>query len=281
MGKSAFTPAVVAETFLSTLEDKLVAKQICNKSGQGTIKKAGDRIIYPGLADVAIDAYTGSSLTYASSQSADVTLLVDKQYKYSFYITDVEEAQNNQPIESHLLKRAAHNMAKKIDTDMFALYAQAQANAAAITDATCDDDSILGDIALLGRYLDENNVPDGERWLVIPPWVKMHLILAGVEFQVKNGMNGTGGMDFAKQWGFDIYVSNNLYNSATAAAPVHSVLAGSYDAVGYAGQIMSNENFRDPDYFRTDYRGLMTFGVKVLKPKELALATLTYAAPTL
>lgn len=281
MGKSAFTPAVVAETFLTTLEDKLFAKKICNKSGQGEIKKLGDRIIFPGLADVAIDEYSGSQVTYASSYSADLTMPIDKQYKYSFYITDVEEAQNNQAIEAQLLKRAAYNMARKIDTDMFLLYGDANANAAAITDETVDDDSILGDIALLGRYLDENNVPEGERWLAIPPWVKMHLTLAGIQFQINDGISGTGGMGYAKDLGFDIFVTNNLYNSGTASAPVHSVLAGSYEAIGYAGQIMSNESFRDPDYFRTDYRGLMTFGVKVLKPKELALATLTYSAPTL
>jgi hypothetical protein len=281
MGKSAFTPAVIAETFMQTLEDKLFAKKIANKSGQGTITKLGDRIIYPGLADVAIDAYTGSSLTYASSQSADITLPIDKQYKYSFYITDVEEAQNNQPIESALLKRAAHNMAKKIDTDLFLLYGSAAANSVAITDTSCDDDTVIGNILQLGRMLDENNVPDNERWLAIPPWVKMMLMSAGVQFQINNGITGTGGVAVAKEYGFDIFVTNNLYNSNTAAAPVHSVLAGSYDAIGYAGQIMSNESFRDPDYFRTDYRGLMTFGVKVLKPKELALATLTYAAPTI
>ena len=281
MGASALTPAITAATIMRVLEDNLMAKKICNTDYSGEIKQKGDRVIFPGLEDVSIGNYTGAGITYDPSTSADLTMLIDQQKYYAFAVTDIEQAQDMLSKKNSQIKNAAYQMAREVDKYVFGLYAQAAANAAAITDATCDDDTILGDIALLGRYLDENNVPDGQRWLVIPPWVKMHLILAGVQFQVNNGTNGTGGMEFAKEFGFDIFVSNNLNNSGTAAAPVHSVLAGSYNAIGFADQVTKNEVLRSPTLFQDNCRGLYTFGAKVLKPKELALATLTYSAPTL
>ena len=281
MGASALTPAVTAATILRVLEDNLIAKKICNTDYTGEIKQAGDRVIFGGLEPVAVGNYTGADITYENISSADLTLLVDQQKYYGFAVTDIEQAQDMLSKKNSQIKNAAYQLAKTADTYVLGLYAQAAANAAAITDATCDDDSILGDIALLARYLDENNVPDGQRWLVIPPWVKMMLNLAGIQFQINDGISGTGGMAFAKELGFDIYVSNNLYNSGTAAAPVHSVLAGSYNAIGFADQVLKNEVLRSPTKFQDNCRGLYTFGSKVLKPKELALATLTYSAPTL
>jgi len=281
MGASALTPAITAATILRVLEDNLVANKICNKDYTGEIKQKGDRVTFPGLEEVSVGSYTGADITYAAIQSGDLTMLIDQQKYYSFAVTDIEQAQDMLSKKNSQIKNAAYQLSKAVDEYVFGLYAQAQANAAAITDASCDDDSIIGDIALLGRYLDENNVPDGQRWLAIPPWVKMHLILAGVEFQINNGQHGTGGMDIAKEWGFDIFVSNNLYNSGSAAAPVHSVMAGSYNAIGFADQVTKNEVLRSPTKFQDNCRGLYTFGAKVVKPKELALATLTYSAPTL
>lgn len=281
MGSSALTPALTAATILRVLDDNLVAKKICTMEYTGEIKEKGDRVIFTGLEPVSVADYTGSAITYSPITSADLTLFVDQQKYYAFAVTDIEAAQDMLSKKESQIKNAAYQLAKSVDQYVFGLYASAGANSVAITDASADDDTIIGSILQLGRMLDENNVPDGQRWIVIPPWVKMMLMSAGIQFQVNNGVNGTGGLAVAKEYGFDIYVSNNLANGGTAAAPVHSVLAGSYQAIGFADQVTKNEVLRSPTHFQDNCRGLYTFGAKVIKPKELALATLTYAAPTI
>lgn len=274
-----FKPALWEAEVLRTLEDNLVAKKICNTDYSGEVKKAGDRVHFTGLADPEIGNYTGvSAMSYEALVDAGLTLIVDKQKYYSFRVDDIDAAQAKGELKNSQIKRAAHLLAKEVDVDVFGLYAQAAANSAAITDANCDEASIIGAIAELNRALLENNVPANQMWLAIPPWVQMKLQLAGIKFSINEGINGTGGIGYAKELGFDIFVSNNVYNSATAAAPASSVLAGSYNAIGFADQLSVVEAMRLEGYFSDGCRGLYTYGTKVLKPKELALATLTYSA---
>ena len=274
-----FKPALWEAEVLRTLEDNLVAQKICNKDYTGEIKKAGDRVYFTGLADPAIGNYTGASaMSYEALVDAGLALIVDTQKYYAFQVDDIDAAQAKGELKNSQIKRAAHLLAKEVDKSVFGLYAQAAANSAAITDANCDEASIIGAIAELNRALLENNVPANQMWLAIPPWVQMKLQLAGIKFSINEGINGTGGIGYAKELGFDIFVSNNVYNSATAAAPASSVLAGSYNAIGFADQLSVVEAMRLEGYFADGCRGLYTYGTKVLKPKELALATLTYSA---
>jgi len=281
MSTQNFKPAFWAATVMRTLEDNLVAKKICNQEWVGDLKKSGDSVYFPGLADPTISDYTGAALTYEDLEDASMKLIVDKQKSYSFLVDDIDAAQAAVDLKNSQIKRAAHLLRKTVDTHVFSLYAQAQANAAAITDATCDTATIINDLGLLYQYLSENNVPDGQMWCVIPPWVKLKLMEAGIKFSINEGINKSGGLSWAKnELEFDIYVSNNVYNGGTAAVPVSSIMAGSYNAIGFADQVNKTEAFRHQDYFKDACRGLYTFGAKVLKPKELAVATLTYAAET-
>jgi hypothetical protein len=281
MSVQNFKPAFWAATVMRALQDNLVAKKICNQEWTGDLKKAGDTVYFPGLADPTISDYTGAALSYETLQDASLKLVVDQQKSYSFLVDDIDAAQANVNLKTSQIKQAAYLLRKEVDKFVFSLYAQAQANAAPITDATCDTATIINDIGLMWQYLAENNVPEGQMWLVIPPWVQLKLKEAGIAFSINEGINGTGGLSWAKgELGFDIYVSNLVHNAGTAAAPVSSVLAGSYNAIGFADQVHKTEAFRHQDYFADACRGLYTFGAKVLKPKELALATLTYAAET-
>jgi hypothetical protein len=88
-------------------------------------------------------------------------------------------------------------------------------------------------------------------------------------------------MSWAKsELGFDIYVTNQVYNSGTAALPVSYVMAGSYNAIGYAETLNKSEALRPEKRFSDYVRGLMVYGTKVIKPKELAYGALTFAVET-
>jgi hypothetical protein len=110
--------------------------------------------------------------------------------------------------------------------------------------------------------------------------VRIKLQLAGVKFQINNGINGTGGLAWTKELGFDIYVTNQVINVGTVATPQSKCMAGSYSSIAFAQQIMDTEMIRLETQFADAVRGLHVYGAKVVRPDLLVLADFTYAAET-
>jgi hypothetical protein len=87
-------------------------------------------------------------------------------------------------------------------------------------------------------------------------------------------------MAWTDSLGFDIYVTNQVANTGTLATPVSKVLAGSYNSIAFASQIMETEAIRLESTFDTGVRGLHVYGAKVIQPNLLHTATFTYSAET-
>lgn len=276
----AFVPQIWDSQVLRTLEDNLIARQICKAVPSIKAKGAGDTVYFNGLADPTVDDYTGS-ITYEALVSSQVALLIDQQKKYAFKVTDVEAMMANVDLKGSQASRAAYQLKKAVDTYIFGSStspAVVDAGTTLAADATCDSATILSDISEFSRVLEEQNVMSGDKWIVIPPWVKEKLQLAGVKFQINNGINGTGGMEWATYLDLDVYVSNNLYNSGTAAAPVTTLLGGSYNAIVYEDVLNTSRVMPLESSFDMGLSGLLVFGAKVVKPMELVKRICTYAA---
>lgn len=271
-----FIPTIWAATILRALKNNLVAKQICNLEYEGEIKQKGDSVKFTGLSDVEIRDYDGSEISWDEMDDASVTMNIDQQKYFAFKVDDVDKVQATlKNLENSQLNKASYNL--RDVADRFILGKHAEATGGVVTDATCDADTILYDIAKAGRLLEELNVGEGSRFLVIPPWVKEKLRLAGIEFQIKNGSGAGNGIQWAQELGFDLYVSNNVTNLGTVQNPQSQCLAGSYNAILYADQIVDTEGLRLQNYFADGIRGLHVYGGKVVKPNELVKLNLTYS----
>ena len=277
MATANFAPKVWAATILRTLEDNLVGKKICNTQYTGEISKAGDAVYFNGMADPTISSYTGSTISYEALQDARITLLVDQADIFAFKVGDIEKAQAEMDIKGSQAQRAAYGLRKACDTYIMGLYAQA---GNVVTAATITTANVLSVIGAFQQVLLENNVMEGEMFMVIPPWLKLKLELAGVKFQINNGTNGKGAMPWTDQLGFDIYVTNQVKNTGTVATPVSQIMAGSKNAIAFADQITETEDIRLIDTFDTAVRGLHVYGARVIKPLELATGSLTFGAET-
>ena len=274
----AFIPEIWDAAVYRTLEDNLVARKIC-KNYSNKVKQAGDTIHFNGLADPAVSAYAGT-VSYENLVSGRVSLLVDRQYYYGFDVTDIEETMANVDLKGSQAERAGYALKKECDTYIMSLYSQADSGNVVTADTSCDTATIFSDIGALKQKLAEQNVSENDMWCVIPPWVQLKMELAGIKFSINEGINGKGGMQWTKVLGLDTFVTNQVYNSGTAAAPVSYVMAGSYNAIGYAEALMKSEAMRAETAFATHVRGLHVYGAKCLKPKELAYCALTYSAET-
>lgn len=276
MGVAQFVPQIWSTKILRTLEDNLVAKKICTMDYEGEIKKAGDTVYFNGLADPTITAYTGT-VSYEGLQDAGLTMHIDQQNYFAFKVSDIQKAQANVDLKGSQAARAAYKLKEACDDNIMALHGEANLT---VTDASFDSATAISTFGTIQQVLAEKNVPSSDMWCVIPPWVQLKLKLAGIKFQINNGINGTGGMAWTNELGFDIFVTNQVVNTGSVPSPVSKVMAGSYSAIAFAQQIIETESMRLESSFDTGVRGLHVFGRKVVRPDLLCTATLTYVAET-
>jgi hypothetical protein len=152
------------------------------------------------------------------------------------------------------------------------------ANAGSALSATITSANVISYVSELARQLYENNVDESNMFMLLPPWLMLKLKIAGVSFSINEGVNGKGGMFWTKELGFDTFVTNTVYNSGTQATPVSTVLAGSYQSIGYADQMLKTRNIELSGSRATQLDGGVIWGYKLIKPKELAKGTFTLGA---
>jgi len=268
-------PKLVSTKILMTLQNDLVAKKICTMDTGSQIKKAGDTVTFTGLARPTIAAYTGT-LTYETLEDAGVTLLIDQKNSYAFKVDDIEAFQTIIDVKGSSVEEAGYGLRNVADAFVFGLHA----GAGTTITATVSETIALSTTSTVIRKLEEQNVKPNQRWLVIPPWYKEKLMLAGVKFQVNDGMNGEkGGLSWVNYNDTDIFVSNNLVTTGAEGSYVTQCLAGSYNSIIYAEQILKSRFIAELEgSFAGGASGLHVFGAKVLKPKELVRIAATQAA---
>jgi hypothetical protein len=275
MASKAFVPQIWAATIMRTLEKNLIARQICNMDYTGEIKKHGDTVHFPGLMDPAVNTYAGT-ITYETLLSSDIPLLIDQQNYFAFKVTDIEKAQSKVDMQSSQANRAAYQLKNACDAHILGLYGQA--GLTEVEDTSLDSATVISSVGLMAQRLEEVNVKRDNMVIVIPPWVALKLRLAGITFGIKEGASVKNGLEWTKELGFDLYVSNNLTN--TAGTPVTKCLGLSRNAIAFAEQIVETRAMDLEDSFSVGVSGLHVFGAKVVKPKEMVVGTFTYAAET-
>ena len=264
---------LVSTKILRTIENNLVAKQICNQEPDAPIKKAGDTVYFSSLNDPTISAYTGN-VSYEDIQDGSVALLIDQQNSYAFKVDDIEAFQSSIDIKGSQVQRAGYGLRNVADQYVLALHA----GAGQTITATVTPTNVLSTTSKMSRLLKENNVMDG--WIVVPPWYEELLELAGVKFKINEGLNGEkGGIKWAEYRNLNIMCSNNVPTTGSEGSKVSSIMAGSYNSIIYAEQIMKSRFIDELEStFAGGASGLHVFGSRVLKPKELVTLTATQGA---
>lgn len=271
-----FIPELFDASVYRTLEDNLVLKKICTAALKAPIKEYGDTVYFTDLADPTITDYTGT-LNAEELVDSQIAMLIDKTKTFAFKVQDVDRLMANVDLKGSQAERAAYSLKDAVERDVFRYVGDA-ANAGTALTATIDATLAISTVSELARQLYENNVQDSNMWMLIPPWMMIKLKIAGIEFSINEGINGKGGMQWSKDLGFDVYVTNTVYNAGTQAAPVSTVLAGSYQAIGYADQQLTTRTIELSASRSTQLDGGLVYGYKVIKPKELAKLTATFAA---
>ena len=305
-----FIPTVWSAKLNAKFYKATVYSEIANTDWQGEISGMGDKVVINTAPTITVSPYTaGTNLTYQVPTPDTVELLIDKGFYFAFQINDVLAYQAKPDLMDMFAADAAEQMRIKIDsTVLYNTFTQAAAaNKGATagaqsgsynlgTDAspiTLTATNVVQKVLELASVLDEQNVPDSDRWLIIDPATRALLFQSELAKVYATGddtspvRNGKIGMIDR----FTVYVSNNLpkgtagtatpwvsgdgsENSVTTSGTVakrKAIIAGHKSALTFASQVTKMETVRNPNDFGDYIRSLNVFGYKVVKPGAVAL----------
>jgi hypothetical protein len=302
----SFIPALWSGKLAQKFYAATVFGEIANTDWQGDITGMGDTVIINTIPTINIYAYSvGQNLNYDVPAPNTITLTINHGKYFGVNVNNVLELQAKPKLMDMFTNDASMQMKIQIDKDvLFTNFNQGSAanqgaTAGAISGAynlgtdlapvTLSASNILQNITALSSVLDESNVPETDRWLIITPTERQILMqsnLAQAQFMGDASSilrNGKIGMIDR----FTVYVSNLVprgaagYNwtnpngsaPATEASALkrHAVIAGHKSAITFASQIAKVESLQNPNDFGTLVRGLNVYGTQVTQPNGLAL----------
>jgi hypothetical protein len=309
-----FTPQIFSQKVLKFFRRASVAEDITNTDYTGEIENFGDTVNIIKEPTITVSQYTRGSVVNTQNLADDqITLTVDQANAFAFKIDDIEERQSHINFEALATSSGAFSLKRKYDANVL----QAISDGAGIAGA--DDASLSGGLTttntslgtasspinvetddaginlmlLMARVLDDQSVPEENRWFVAPPIFYEKMFQAGnkiAEVQVtgdassnlRNGLATPGTLA-----GFSCYKSTALNSTAgtdqvtlsgvATDASENVILAGHISSTATASHIAKTEVVRSTESFSDVVRGLHVFGRKVLRPEAIVRGVIDFA----
>ena len=266
-GEQHFIPEIFSKKLQAKFYANTVLAEVTTNEYEGEISGQGDKVNIRAVPAVTVADYTGS-LSYADVTSSTIELNINKAKSYAFKVDDILRQQADIDFMNAAAEDAAQNMKIAIEQDVFAnIGAGSSLTDVNSSEAGTNAGNILGHILTAGRTLDENNIPETERFMIIDPAtaaiiknsdLKQAYLTGDAESPIRNG--NIGMIDR-----FTVYVSNNLPSSGS----VTTGLYGHPKAVAYASQMTNTETVRLESSFGDGVRGLAVYGYKVIVPTAM------------
>ena len=309
-----FAPQIFSQKVLKFFRRASVAEDITNTDYTGEIENFGDTVNIIKEPTITVSSYTRGSVVNTQNLADDqITLTVDQANAFAFKIDDIEERHSHVNFEALATSSGAFSLKRKYDANVL----QALSDGAGLAGA--DDASVSGGLTttntalgtasapinveaddaginlmlLMARVLDDQSVPEENRWFVAPPIFYEKMFQAGnkiAEVQVtgdgtsnlRNGLATPGTLA-----GFTCYKSTALNSTGgtdqvtlsgvATDASENVIMAGHISAAATASHIAKTEVVRSTESFSDVVRGLHVFGRKILRPEALVRGVIDFA----
>jgi hypothetical protein len=293
-----FIPEIWSGKLIENFYDATVLAAISNTDYEGEIRRMGDTVNIRTQPNITIRDYVkGQNLTVENPDAPKLQLVIDKGDYFACVEDDIDRIQSDVKLMDMWSKDASEQMKIKIDqrvlTDLLPGIAAANKGATAgqqsaafnlgttgspltvTKDGAGSTTPVVDLIVDMGTVLDEANVPESDRFLVIP--ARMAGLIKKSELKdasltgdgttpIRNGRLGM--IDR-----FTLYVSHNLNVSSGKT----SLIAGHKMGFTFASQMTEMETLRAESTFGNIVRGLQVYGYKVVKPEALTQAVVQFA----
>ena len=266
-----FIPEVFSKLLQAKFYSKSILPEISNTDYEGEISGQGDKVIIRTVPAVTINDYTGS-ITTQELTTAKIEMLIDKAKYYSFKVDDVLAAQADINMLDGASTDASEGMRIAVETEVLAGAVTGATTIGAQTDVTTAN--ILENILTMSKQLDELNIPEEGRFIVLSPEyismlkqseLRQAYLTGDATSPLRNGLVGM--IDR-----FKVFQSNMVYKPASGGdAGYTHVLAGHPKALSFASQFTNTETVRMESTFGDQVRGLKVYGSKVVTPDALVV----------
>ena len=313
-----FIPQLWSNKLNAKFYQNTMLTEVSNTSWEGEIKNQGDSIRIRTAPSITITDYAGAGTTLSTEVPVPIytDLQINKGKYFSVQVNDVLAHQADIDLMETFTDDAAKQLKIAIENEVFfqwfstegAAAANKGATAGAIsagydlgTDVAPIQQSTAGNLLKLilrmSATLDEQNVPEEGRWLILSPYDRHLLMQTDIAQAYFTGDNSsivrTGKIGMLDR--FTVYVSNLLPHGTTAKAtvagltavasgatlsnakPRRMLVAGTKAACAFASQITKTEPLRNQTDFGDIVRGLSVYGRKTVK--DTALVTSLIGAP--
>lgn len=300
---AGFIPEIWSGKLIEKFYAATVLAAISNTDYEGEIKNQGDKVIIRTKPTITIKDYRADGdLEVERPRGSIVELQIDKGKYFNTILDDVMEVQSDLNNMSMWSDDASEQMKIVIDTEVLTSLrdkaspqnrgntagkisgdinlGRTTAPLAVVPDnAETGEVDVIDVILRLGQTLDEQNIPEAGRWLIIPAWLSTYIKRSELRQAYLSGdavsmlRNGRIGMVDR----FMIYVSNLLPQGVLAglASGETAIYAGHSHALTFASQVNNVESMRSERTFGTLLRGLQVYGYNVIDNVALAQAIVT------
>lgn len=269
-GQQAFIPEIFSKLLQAKFYKQSVLPAISTTEYEGEITGQGDKVNIRTVPAVTINDYTGS-ITNQTLQTSTVELLIDQAKYYSFKVDDINSVQSDIDMLEAASADAAEGMRVAVETAVLASVVSGATTIESST-TTITASNILERILLAAKTLDELNIPEEGRYIVMSPEfisllkqseLRQAYLTGDATSPLRNGQVGTVDR-------FTVYQSNMLFTDTSGSTSgATNVLAGHPKAITFASQFTNSETVRLESTFADAVRGLKVYGSKVVTPDAL------------
>ncbi len=286
-----FIPAIWSGKILEKFYAATVVAAIANTDYEGEIKGQGDTVYIRQRPTIDITAYEAEqSINPPQRPSVDrVELLIDKGWYFNTVLDDVMDVQSDLDLLSMWAEDASEQMKIKVDTEVLAyisadISADNQGDTAGVISnnidlgkagapIALDNTNVVDYIVAMGQVLDEQNIPETGRWLVIPAWMSALIKRSELRDASLTGDGQTmlrnGRLGMIER--FTVYMSNLLPTTDETGKNAYNIYGGHSHGLTFASQLDKVETLRAESTFGNLFRGLQVYGRKVTDGKSLTL----------
>lgn len=278
MSLNGFIPTIWSNKLLVQLEKahKYGQSGVVNRDYEGEIRQAGDTVKINAVGPINLFDYNKNQDMTPPQEltEAQSVLEITQQKAFSFQVDDIDKAQGRPDVVSQAMQNASYAIRNEVDRFIAARMVEGASTSNTIgstgTPKTISTATDAYDLLVDAKVkLDENNIPEEGRWIIVPPFFEGALLKDDrfVKAPNANGANAllNGQQRYAA--GFSIMISNNVPHKADES--YYRFFAGTSMAFSFAEQIVSIEAFRMEKRFADAVKGLHVYGGKVIRPEAL------------
>ena len=299
---TGFIPEIWSGKLVEKFYASTVLAAISNTDYEGEIKNQGDKVKIRTKPTITISDYRADGLLSLQRPTGSVVELnIDNGKYFNTILDDVMDVQSDLNLLSMWSDDAAEQMKIVIDTAVLAgilggAAAQNRGTTAGkisgninlgVTTSPLSTTAIaasgkvdiLSVLLRMGQALDEQNIPETGRWVVLPTWAATLVKQSELRQAYLSGdgvsilRNGRLGMVDR----FTLYTSNLLPTGTAGglASGETAIYAGHAHGLTFASQVSKVETLRSEQTFGTILRGLQVYGYKVIDGTAIAQAIVT------